>query len=253
MPKTAITRKVGAALEFCTLTHLEREPIDVPLAAMQHEAYEIALRGLGLHVNSLPAIDFLPDSVFVEDTAIVLDEIAIITRPGVEVRRPEIPHTTAALAHYRRLVFIDAPATIEGGDVVKLGKRLLVGRSSRTNEAGVHQLRSIVEPLGYDVATFEVKGALHLKSVCTRIDDETILANPQWIDTQQLGVKQILCVNGAEPLAANVLAIGDRIIVSASFPATRVMLERAGYKTVPVDVSELHKAEGGLTCLSLVF
>jgi dimethylargininase len=253
MPTIALTRKVGAALDFCTLTHIERETIDVPLATMQHEAYEFALRGLGLQVVSLPAIDYLPDSVFIEDTAIVLDELAIITRPGITVRRAEVPFTTAALAHHRRLVFIDAPATLEGGDVLRLGRRILVGLSARTNEAGIQQLRNIVEPLGYTVVALSVNGALHLKSACTRIDDQTILANPQWIDTSLLAVPRVLCVSGAESLAANVLAIGERVIVSASYPGTRSVLEQAGCKTVPVDVSELHKAEGGLTCLSLIF
>jgi dimethylargininase len=253
MPGIAITRRVGAALQACTLTFLERQPIDVPLAATQHEAYEIALRGLGLQVDSLAPIDDLPDSVFIEDTAIVLDELAIITRPGAVARRPEIAHTTQMLAHRCRLAFVDAPATIEGGDVIRLGKRLLVGVSGRTNEAGVHELRRIAKPLGYTVDPFPVRGALHLKSACTRIDDETLLAHAAWIEPTKLSVRRVLRVTGAEPLAANVVPVGDRILISAAFPETRFVLENAGYKTMSVDVSELHKAEGGLTCLSLLF
>ena len=252
MPSIAITRRVGASLQSCELTFQEREPIDVPLAAMQHEAYEVALHGLGLHVESLPPLDHLPDSVFIEDTALVLDEVAILTRPGVASRRPEIPHTTSALAHHRRLAFIDAPGTLEGGDILRLGKRLLVGLTSRTNENGVAQLRAIVEPLGYSVSLFAIGDALHLKSVCTRLDDQTMLANPKWIDVDKLGVQRVIEVKGDEPLGANVLALRDRIIVSAAFPGTRTVLEKAGYKTVPIDVSELHKAEGALTCLSLL-
>ncbi|MGH7463381.1 MAG: dimethylarginine dimethylaminohydrolase family protein [Longimicrobiales bacterium] len=252
MAQLAITRQVGAGLENCELTHLEREPIDVGLAIMQHDAYEVALHGIGLQLESLPALDALPDSVFIEDTAIVLDEVAIITRPGVVSRRPETPHTTQVLAHYRRLVFIDAPGTIEGGDVLRVGRRLLVGITGRTNQAGVNQLRAIVEPLGYQVEALPVAGALHLKSACTRLTDDTILANPDWIDTSLLGVPRVLCVAGKEPLAANVLALDHRVIVSASFPGTRQLLDKAGFKTIPVDVSELHKAEGGLTCLSLI-
>lgn len=252
MPQLAITRQVGAGLEGCVLTHIEREPIDVPLAIMQHDAFEVALHGIGLQLESLPPLDHLPDSVFIEDTAIVLDEVAIITRPGVASRRPELRHTTQALAHHRRLVFIDAPGTIEGGDVLRLGKRLLVGITRRTNEAGVNQLRSIVEPLGYKVDALPIEGALHLKSACTRIDDDTLLANPQWIDITTLGVSRVISVASAEPLAANVLALDQRVIVSASFPNTRKVLEAAGFKTIPIDVSELHKAEGGLTCLSLI-
>jgi dimethylargininase len=252
MTAIAITRRVGAALEACTLTFLERQPIDVALAARQHEAYEAALRGRGLQLESLPALDDLADSVFIEDTAIVLDEIAIITRPGVAARRPEVAHTTQALAHHRRLAFIDAPGTLEGGDVIRLGKRLLVGVSGRTNQAGIDQLRNIVKPLGYAVDPFPVNGALHLKSACTRIDDDTVLAHPQWIDTSKLGAGRVLCVGGTEPIAANVVPAGDHIIVSATFPETRTVLEEAGYATVSVDVAELHKAEGGLTCLSLL-
>lgn len=248
----AITRAVSSTLGECELTHLERVPIDVERARQQHAAYESVLSEAGIRVEQQPPLPEHPDAVFVEDTAIVLDELAIITRPGVESRRGETAHISPVLAVHRKLVHIQAPGTLEGGDVLRLGKRLLVGRTRRTNQHGIEQLAAAVQPHGYSVEAIEIEDALHLKSACAALDHDTVLANPGWIDTSALRAARVLCVAPSEPAAANVLALNGTIVVSASFPQTRAMLERVGYATEEVDVSELHKAEAGLTCMSLL-
>ena len=255
MPKhrIAITRAVSANLAKCELTHFERQPIDVKLAQRQHEAYEAALLDLGFVVESQPALDDLPDSVFVEDTALVLDEIAVITRMGVRSRQSETPHTMRVLAGYRRLAFINAPGTLEGGDIVRIGKRIFVGLSSRTNKEGVSQLQAVLAPYGYTVTSIAVKGALHLKSVCSALGPETIIVNPDLVDATEFHAARVLHVPAAEPMGANVLDAGQALLVSSSFPRTKELLESSGFATHPVNVSELHKAESGVTCMSLLF
>ncbi len=251
--KIAITRAVPKSLASCELTHFQRQPIDVTIAQRQHAAYEAALGGLGFVVESQPALDNLPDSVFVEDTALVLDEIAVITRMGVRSRQLESAHTTRLLANYRRLAFIDAPGTLEGGDIVCLGKRIFVGLSTRTNKEGIEQLKELLAPFGYKVSGVEVNGALHLKSACSALDDDRVVVNPEWVNESLFGASRIMHVPHNEPWGANILATDDGLIVSASFPKTRDQLEDAGYRTSAVDVSELHKAESGVTCMSLLF
>ncbi len=248
---TAITRPPSPAISACELTFLERQPIDFPRAAAQHRAYEDCLRSLGLRVISLPALPGLPDSVFVEDPALVLDEIAILTRPGAASRRPEVECLAAALGPFRPLRRIEPPATIEGGDILRAGRTLFAGLSTRTNAQGIAQLASIAGPYGYTVVPVEVCGCLHLKSAACYLGRDTILANRDWIDAAALSAHRILDVR--EDWAADVLAIGDTILVPAGFPATAAMLEAEGFHCLPVDVSELQKAEAGVTCMSLIF
>jgi dimethylargininase len=251
--RLAITRGVPRSLVDCELTHLQRDSIDVRLAVHQHDTYEATLLDMGLVVERQPTLDALPDSVFVEDTALVLDDIAVITRMGVRSRRPESPHTTLILANYRRLAFINAPGTLEGGDIVVLGKRIFVGLSTRTNQQGVDQLRTILKPFGYTVDALAVHGALHLKSAVTAVAPDTVLANPEWVDASSMGAARLLTVPASEPWGANVLASNGELLVSATFPETRALLERQGFHTYSVNVSELHKAECGVTCMSLLF
>jgi dimethylargininase len=248
----AITRGVSPNLNRCELTHQARVPIDLTRAREQHAAYELMLRAAKVRVESQPPLEQHPDSVFVEDTAIVLDELAIITRPGVASRRGETDHIAPVLERYRPLVHINAPGTLEGGDVLRLGKRLLVGETLRTNKHGIEQLSAAVGPYGYTVEAIQVDHALHLKSACAALDEDTVLANPAWIDIGVLDVKRVLCVSPNEPAAANILKIEDTIVVSAAYPETTAMLKRAGYNTKSIVVSELHKAEAGLTCMSLL-
>ena len=250
--RIALTRAVPQSLERCELTHLARRPIDVALAVSQHAAYEDALRAAGCTVVRIPPEPDRPDSVFVEDTAVVLDEVAVITRPGAPSRRGETASTAAALGAYRRLVTIEAPGTLDGGDVLRIGRRLFAGRSARTNEAGIAQLAAFLAPFGYRVEGLALTGCLHLKSAVTAIDAETIVLNPAWVDASRLGAQRAIEVDLAEPLAANILAIGRSVLVNASAPRTAERIRAAGFEVVPVDQSELAKAESGLTCCSLI-
>jgi dimethylargininase len=244
---------VSARIGACELTHLERGAIDVDLARAQHRAYEDALAKIGCRVDSLPALDDLPDSVFVEDAAIVLDEIAIVTRPGAESRRPEAALLAPAVANYRRVTFIQAPGTLDGGDVLRIGRWIFVGQSGRSNESGVEQLRAVAWPYGYTVTAVPVSGCLHLKSAITEVAPGAVLLNPAWVDPSAFGHVTVMEVDPGEPYGANGLLAGGRLIYPESFPATRRRLEDAGIDVVPVDVSELQKAEGAVTCCSLVF
>ena len=249
----AITRGVSARIAACELTHLNRNAIDVDLARAQHRAYEDALAQLGCRVDSLPALDDLPDSVFVEDVAVVLDEIAVITRPGAESRRPEAALIAPALANYRRVTFIQSPGTLDGGDVLRIGRRIFVGQSGRSSESGIEQLRTVAWPYGYTVTVVPVRGCLHLKSAITEVAPGAVLVNPEWVDGSAFGHVTTIEVDPGEPYGANGLLVGGRLIYPDSFPATRRRLEDAGVDVVPVDVSELQKAEGAITCCSLVF
>jgi dimethylargininase len=249
----AVTRQVSAAIGECELTHLPRVRIDVARAREQHLAYERALETIGCEVVSLPPQDTLPDSVFVEDAAIVLDEIAVVTRPGVHSRRAETLAIAEVLDGYRRVWLVEPPGTLEGGDVLRLGHSLFVGLSGRSNQSGIMQLRAVVWPYGYDVTAVPVTGCLHLKSAATQVAEQTLLVNPEWIDPSVFGQFEVIHVDPDEPYAANGLLVGDRLIYPSSFPRTRSRLEDHGIAVVPVDVSELQKAEGAVTCCSLVF
>ena len=249
----AVTRAAGGAISRCELEFLARVPLDPVQAALQHQAYEQCLRELGLDVISLPADDRFPDGLFVEDPAIVLDEIGVICRPGAASRRGETASLAAALAPFRRLEWIREPATIEGGDVMRLGQTIFCGISRRTNEEGARQLGEIVRPFGYRVQPVKVAGCLHLKSAICPIAADTVLANPRWIDIRPFEALRVLPVPGDEPSAANVLRIGDTILMPSSFPNTRKLLERNGSRVLALDISELQKAEAGVTRSSLIF
>jgi len=239
-------------MDDCELTHVARQPIDLPLARAQHRAYEQALEAASCRIVRIAPAPDLPDSVFVEDTAIVVDEVGIITRPGAASRRPETAAVADVLGRYRELRYIDAPGTVDGGDVVVAGRRVFIGRSSRTNDAGIAQVRTILAPFGYDVRGVEVHGCLHLKSAVTMLSGNQLLVNPAWIDRQAFEGMERLEIDPAEPYAANILSTGDGVIYSAAFPRTRDRLERSGLELKIVDLSELAKAEGALTCCSLV-
>ncbi len=253
MTRIAVTRGVSPAIERCELVHQERRPIDVALARRQHRLYEEALAALGCRVEALPADPELADSVFVEDTAIVLDEVAVITRPGAESRRPETAPVARALAPYRPLGSIETPATLDGGDVLRIGRTLYVGLSGRSNQAAIDQLSRALAPHGYTVRPVAVQGCLHLKSAVTALGDDTVLVNPEWVDPAVFAGTRSIEIDPRERGAANLLRIGERVIYPASFPATRRRLAAAGVNVLEVDVSELQKAEGAGTCCSLVF
>lgn len=248
---TAITRHVSPRLAECELSYQDRRPIGIALAREQHAAYRAALADLGVNVVCLPAEPDLPDSVFVEDPIVVLDEVAIVTRPGAESRRPESASLAQALAPYRELCRIEPPATLEGGDVLRAGKTLYVGFSKRTNFAGIQQLAQLVHPFGYWVTPVQVRGCLHLKTACCFLGGNVLLANRNWIDLDAFcGIRFL---DAPDPAAANVLRIGETILIPSAYPATRALLESEGHAVRPLDISEFIKAEAGLTCLSVLF
>ena len=250
--RIAITRGVSPNINQCELSHLPRQQIDVALAAAQHQQYESALREAGATVISLPSEPDLPDSMFVEDPAVVVDEVAVLTHMGAGSRRRESECLAATLARYRPLVWMRAPATLEGGDVQRVGSTLFVGASQRTNEAGMHQLAEELRPFGYTVKPVDVFGCLHLKSGACAVGPKTILANRDWVDTAAFEGFEILDVPPEEPRAANVLIIGETALLPACFPATARLLESRGLKVKPLDISELMKAEAGVTCSTIL-
>ena len=254
MPEAvAITRAVSAALASCELTCQPRVPIDAEVARAQHRAYEQALQTAGYRVEQLDSDDTMPDAVFVEDMALVLNEVAILTRPGADSRRREMPAIAAALAVYRPLKEIEPPGTLDGGDVLVAGRHVFVGRSTRTNDAAIAQLDRILTPLGYTVVATAVRGdCLHLKSAVTALDDDRLLVNRAWIEPASFDRFTLVDVAPDEPSAANVLRLADRLIVARAFPRTAECLEALGYRVERVDASELAKAEGAVTCCSLI-
>jgi dimethylargininase len=247
----AITREVSPAIGQCELTHIEPVAIDIELARSQHAEYRQLLAELGCTVVHLPAEPDLPDSVFVEDTAVVLDELAVLTRPGAESRRAEVASIAHALAPYRPLASLTAPAMLDGGDVLCLGESIWIGLSSRTNRAGVEQFERLVAPHGYTVRATEVRGVLHLKSAVTAVSDDSLLVNRDWIDEDFNGYRAI-AVDPSEPFAANALRVGAHVVFSAAYPRTAERIEKAGIPQRSVSSSELAKAEGALTCCSLL-
>ncbi len=248
----AITRRISPSLARCELTHLSRELIDLERARAQHASYEDCLRSLGCTVLTLPPDPDLPDCVFVEDTAVVVDELAVITRPGAPSRRRETEAVAAALGGHRELAFITEPATLDGGDVLRIGRRIFVGLSSRTNAEGAAQLEERLSPHGYTVETLTVGGCLHLKSAATEAAPGTVLLNPSWVDAAAFTDFRVVAVDPSEPGAANGLLVGETTLFPSAYPRTAARLEEAGARLVRVDVSELAKAEGAVTCCSLI-
>ena len=250
---TAITRQVSSSINNCELSFHARQPIDVVKAIAQHKAYEDCLAGLGVGIVSLPAKPELPDAVFVEDPAVVVDEIAIISNMGAPSRRPEASSLAEALSHYRPIKFLVEPAMLDGGDVLRAGRSVFVGLSQRTNREGIAQLRDLLRVYDYQVESVEVRGCLHLKSACSYIGRNTILVNRSLIDAEPLREFELLDVPEEEPSAANALLVQDVVIIPASFPKTRGLLEQRGFRVQTIDLSELQKAEASVTCTSIIF
>ena len=250
----AITREISDAFQNCQLTHLPRVAIDLERARAQHDAYEWALVELGCTVRRVDSGAGMPDSVFVEDAAVVFREGAVIARSGAESRRAETPAVAEALARFGLSHRdIQEPGTLDGGDVLVVGRNVFVGASRRTNAAGINQLRQIITRLGYSVRAVPVQDCLHLKSAVTAVAPKTLLINRNWVAADAFGDLRLIDVDDDEPHAANALFVGDVVICAAAFPKTRARLERDGLRVKVVDVDELAKAEGGVTCCSLVF
>lgn len=284
MPLMAITREVSSSLNDCELSFHARHSIDVARATAQHKAYQDCLADLGVRIISLPAEPGLPDAVFVEDPAVVVDEVAVISNMGAPSRRPEARSLANALSRYRPLKFLVEPATLDGGDVLRVGRSVYVGLSRRTNRDGINQLSDLLRPYGYRVQPVEVRGCLHLKSACSYIGNNTILVNRSWIDAERFHGFELLHVPEEEPAAANALLLNDVVIMPglmsqsrlpgfpshtqslggsrrkvwrsqtpSCFPKTQALLEERGFCVRTIDVSELQRAEAGVTCCSLIF
>lgn len=249
----AITHRPSPRLPDCELTYLPSRAIDFEKAGRQHRSYGDVFRRCGVEVIVLDDNPHLPDSVFVEDTALVLDEVAIITPLGVSSRQAESGAVAAALQPYRPIARIPPPARIEGGDVLRIGRDLYVGLSTRTNTEGVAALEALAAPHGYTVSGVTVAGCLHLKTGCTALDEGTVLINPAWIDPAPFRAFDQFRVPPEEPFAANILKIDDVLCLHSGFKKTRRMIEQRGYRVAATDISEFLKAEAGLTCMSLVF
>ena len=250
---TAITRGVSPLLAECELTWLEREPIDMELARAQHRAYEQALREAGARVIALPALHGQPDCVFVEDPALVLDEVAVITSMGAATRRGERASLAEALATFRPVIHMREPGMLEGGDVMRVGRRLYAGLSHRTDSVGIADLAGLLQPFGYEVIGVPLRNCLHLKSGCTYVGDETVLINPEWVDPGGIGDYRVIEVAEGEAGAANALRVGETVLIPSAWPRTAEKLQAAGYRVRQLELSELLKAESGVTCSSLLF
>ena len=249
----AIVREVSGALSDCALTYLRREEINCERASIQHRDYQRCLQGLGAEVVSLPALCDLPDSTFVEDPVIVLDEVAILPVMGLETRRPEVEHIAPTIERYRKILRLSAPATLDGGDVIRIRRKIFVGLSRRTNSQAILQLESPPEPFGYLVKAVEVRGCLHLKTGCTHLGDSTLLLNPRYVNPNAFRGFRTISISDGEAMAANALALANKVVYPDCFPRTHEKIEKAGFAVVPVDISELQKAEAGLTCMSVIF
>ncbi len=249
----AITHVPSPKMEQCERTCVARTPIDYWRAARQHEEYCRMLRACGADVVTLDINRDLPDCAFVEDTAIVLDEVAVLASMGAESRRAEPAGIELELGKYREIHRVETPATIEGGDVLCVGRKLLVGVSSRTNRAGANALEAVVRRYGYQIVLVPVRHCLHLKTACTALPDQSLLVNPAWFDVRALREFELVSVPEAEPLAANVALVGNGVVVAADHAETGGVIRERGFEVHTIDLSEFAKAEGGVTCLSILF
>ena len=248
----ALVREVSPRLAQCELSHLERAAIDPARARRQHQEYVAALQTLDCRLEWLAPLPEHADGVFVEDTAVILPEVAVLTRPGAASRRGETDTVAQALAPHVAVVSITAPGSLEGGDVLQIGRTLYVGASARSNAAGAAQLAAALERFGYRVETVGFAGCLHLKSACTFIPPDVLLVNPAWVEPRMFDARVVIEVAAGESYGANTLTIGATTLVSSAYPQTRRRLEDAGVTTRALDISELHKAEAALTCMSLL-
>jgi len=252
MTLTALTRDVNVAMSECELTFLSRSSINVDIAIQQHQQYQSVLSEAGCDVLSVSTEPGLADSVFIEDTALVLDDLAVLCRPGAESRRAEVTGVESVLRKFRRLESIQEPGTLDGGDLLVVGKVIFAGLSTRSNSSGIDQLRNIVSDYGFSVVPVETAKCLHLKSAVSVISPGVLLINPDWIQRSIFEDYELLAVDESEAHAANALPVGDKLIYPNNFPRTADMLSARGINVAFVDVSELQKAEGAVTCCSLI-
>jgi dimethylargininase len=248
----AIIRRPSRDMAQGERTHLNRVPIDHAVAVAQHVAYGDALAAAGLDVTILPALDGYPDCSFVEDTALILPEIAVALAPGAVSRRGEVATVAAHFPADRPTAQIPPSATIDGGDILVVRNHVFVGLSSRTTEPGVAALGELLNPFGYRVTGVRLGDALHLKTAVTALSDDLLLYNPDWVDAALFAGLEALAIDPREPFAANILRLPDCVLSQSAHPRTTDIVTRAGFAVRVVDMSELAKAEAGLTCSSLI-
>ncbi|MFL5244178.1 MAG: dimethylarginine dimethylaminohydrolase family protein [Gemmataceae bacterium] len=248
----ALTHIPSPEMDAGQRTHVARTAIHFERAVAQHQDYCRLLHRSGVKVKTLEVNRDFPDSVFIEDTALVLGEVAVLASMGTESRRGEVAGIEPELRKHREVERIEWPARLEGGDVLLVGRTLLVGVSSRSNRAGISALTGVVNRHGYRVLPVPVHGCLHLKTACTALPDNSLLMNPAWLESEYLEGFDCITVPEQEPRAANVLPIGNQVCMPAAHHRTAVLLRDRGFEVAIVDLSEFAKAEGGITCLSLL-
>ncbi len=250
----ALVGGIPSSFDRATVRTGERPFIDVTRARAQHDAYVAALRAAGVAITRIEPDPALPDGVFVEDQAVVAAGTALITRSGNPSRRAEAAHVATALREHTQLRIMVPPARLDGGDVLRVGRTLFVGRSQRTDPAGVTALRGTFEPLGFEVVEVEVADSLHLKCHVSTPDPQTVLLAPGWVDPAPFeACARVLRVPDSEAYAANVVGVGGTVLVAAGYPATSEVLGEAGFRVHELDTSEIRKADGSLTCMSVFF
>jgi dimethylargininase len=217
----------------------------------QHREYVRILGSLGIEIIMLDADEHYPDACFVEDTAVVTPDVAVVTRPGAVPRRGEEAAVEPRLAALRSVARIEAPGTVDGGDILVMGERVLIGLSERTNEEGAGQLSRILEVYGMQCTTLDAGEGLHLKSSINALGNYRLLVTPEFSELPELSTFERVVIPADEKYAGNSLWVNDHVLVPAGFPATRDLIEKLGTKTVETDVSEFRKMDGGLTCLSI--
>jgi dimethylargininase len=248
--KRALVRRPGPALAEGLVTHIARTPVDGDLAVRQWQGYVDALRAEGWETVEVPPADDCPDAVFVEDTVVVHGDLAVLARPGADRRRPEVPGTEETLRQLGyRIDRIEAPGTLDGGDVLEHDGTVWVGTGGRTDDAGAQQLAALLSPLGARVVPVPVSRVLHLKSGVTALPDGTVIGHEPLVDDPARW-PSFLPVPEAE--GAHVVPLdGSTVLMSASAPATRALLEGRGLRVVAVDITEFERLEGCVTCLSV--
>jgi dimethylargininase len=250
--KYAITRKPGK--NFADgLTTSDLRPSDYQLVLQQHTIYVETLKSIGLNTIELDAQSDYPDAHFVEDTAVVAPEFAIITHPGATSRQGEEESIAVILAPHRTLEYIHAPGTLDGGDVLMIGDHFFIGISERTNLDGAQQLGKILEKYAKTWSMIPVGAGLHFKSSVNYVAQNTLIVTRDFADHEALKEYAKIIVNREEEYAANVLRVNDCLLVPKGFPDTKTKLSTLDLKIIELDVSEMQKMDGGLTCLSLRF
>jgi len=250
--KHAICRSIPDSFDRAIAQNRPASPINVQIARQQHQGYVRTLRSLGLQVTVLPGDSALPDCCFIEDCAVCADGTAMITRLGADSRRGEEQAAAEALKPNAHLEWMAAPATLDGGDCLRMGSRLFLGRSQRTNAAGIDRLRAVFEPLGFEVIEIPLGPILHLKCVCSGLDDDRVLLAEHTISPEFFAGKRVVRIPAAEAHAANCVCVNGTVLLAAGCPESHRIIHAEGLDVIELDMSEFRKADGSMTCLSIL-